>query len=103
MYQLPGTPPPPRPRTLFQSFPGSPRLAGERVSDRAEARVAAGHLAHPVLRPTGWGHEFNGADQHVPCLQCSSDVERQEAALNANSVTSFLGDTSPFHFMLSCF
>ena len=22
MYQLPGTPPPPRPRTLFQSFPG---------------------------------------------------------------------------------
>ena len=31
MYQLPWTPPPPRPRTLFQSCPGSGVLTGEEL------------------------------------------------------------------------
>ena len=32
MYQLPGTPPPPRPRTLFQSFPASAEGSASRAA-----------------------------------------------------------------------
>ena len=43
MYQLPGTPPPPRPRTLFQSFPVIVPLSdgGPLRTERARRRSCA--------------------------------------------------------------
>ena len=40
MYQLPRTPPPPRPRTLSQSFPGAPRRSFCRPSRRRSRAIS---------------------------------------------------------------
>ena len=40
MYQLPGTPPPPRPRTLFQSFPDIAHLGAGAAAAAVAAAVA---------------------------------------------------------------
>ena len=62
MYQLPGTPPPPRPRTLFPSFPEvaimqNRGVAGRNRRHRGHAFRRKKHeAAHRLAGPQGpWG------------------------------------------------